>query len=115
MNLRYAHGHEAIWAPDPDRPTSAAITRFASRRHGRDHQDYGDLRAWSVEHVEEFWAAVWDFFDIAADGDPSTVAGSLAQGSTTPSTRCALAPFPRRAHEVAVTEIREDGTSTHMT
>jgi hypothetical protein len=117
VNLRYAHGHEAIWAPDPDRLASAAITRFASRRDGRDHQGYGDLRAWSVEHLEEFWAAVWDFFEIAADGDPSTVLADagLPGARWFPGTRLNYAEHalrscavPRRAHEVAVTEIRED-------
>jgi len=65
-----------IWTPDPDRVTAATITRFsaeASRRTGRAVGSYPELWAWSVQHLEEFWATVWDFFDIAADGDRDTV------------------------------------------
>ena len=88
-----------IWTPDPESVADAAITRFAaevSARTGRSFGSYADLWAWSVEHLEQFWAAVWDFFDIAADGTPHPVladatmpgARSPGPGSTTPSTRC---------------------------
>src|SRR4051812_42261064 len=65
-----------IWTPDPDGVATAAITRFseeAGRRTGRALGSYPALQAWSVHHLEEFWATVWDFFEIAADGDRDTV------------------------------------------
>ena len=48
-----------IWTPAPDRVADAAITRFAaevSARTGRSFGSYADLWAWSVGHLEQFWA-----------------------------------------------------------
>jgi len=52
----------------------AALTRFAEAvgRPG----SYDELWRWSVEDLEGFWAAVWEFFDVRAGGDPSTVLAS---------------------------------------
>lgn len=76
-------GLQPIWTPDPGRVADAAITRFArqaSQRSGRGYPDYAGLWAWSVEHLDQFWATVWDFFDIAADGTPDTAVKRLIQG-----------------------------------
>jgi acetoacetyl-CoA synthetase len=53
-----------LWEPSADRVERALITRFA-RAVGQEGP-YEDLWRWSVEEIEEFWAAVWDFFDVQA-------------------------------------------------
>lgn len=71
-------GLRPAWTPDPDRVADAAITRFArqaSQRFGCGYRDYADLWAWSVKHLDQFWATVWDFFDLAADLHASARAG----------------------------------------
>jgi acetoacetyl-CoA synthetase len=65
-----------LWTPDPARVEQAVITRF--RRHleasqGLSFATYEELWAWSVAELEEFWRALWEFFDVQADGDPTTV------------------------------------------
>jgi acetoacetyl-CoA synthetase len=35
--------------------------------------DYESLWQWSVDDLDGFWAAIWDFFGVRADGDPATV------------------------------------------
>ncbi len=50
------------------------MTRFA-RAVGREG-DYEDLWRWSVDDLEGFWAAVWTYFDVQADGSPDRVLGS---------------------------------------
>jgi acetoacetyl-CoA synthetase len=65
-----------LWTPDADRVADAVITRF--RRHletsrGLTFATYEELWEWSVAELEEFWRALWEFFDVQADGDPSTV------------------------------------------
>jgi acetoacetyl-CoA synthetase len=43
------------------------ILRFATavaERHGVEVPDYEALRAWSVEHLDQFWAAVWEWCDV---------------------------------------------------
>jgi acetoacetyl-CoA synthetase len=61
---------EPIWQPDPAQVAGSAIARFAGhlqRRYGVEFPGYLSLWQWSVDHLEEFWSAVWDFFGIEAD------------------------------------------------
>src|SRR5688500_11164926 len=116
-----------IWTPDPDTVADAAITRFAaevSAWTGRSFGSYAELWTWSVENLESFWAAVWDFFDIAADGTPHPVLADASMPGALwfPGTRLNYAEHalrsgtePGRADAVAVTAIGEDGATTTTT
>ena len=42
-------------------------------RFGTAHTDYDALWSWSVEHIEKFWAALWDFFDVQSTGSHEQV------------------------------------------
>lgn len=58
-----------VWRPGPSDLTDSAVARFAravEAQHGLTLPDYGSLWGWSVENVEEFWAAVWRYFDLAS-------------------------------------------------
>lgn len=71
---------ELLWEPDAVQDSRIAeFAEFVRRRHGNgttgpaaptDPTDYVQLWRWSVEHLGEFWQAVWEFFDIASDTDP---------------------------------------------
>jgi acetoacetyl-CoA synthetase len=63
-----------LWSPSPERVARATITAFAEQvgRPG----PYEQLWRWSVTDVEGFWRAIWEFFDVQADGDPSRVLAS---------------------------------------
>jgi hypothetical protein len=61
---------EPIWLPDPDqtpRPQIADFTDFANQRTGQAMAGFDDLWQWSVDDLDGFWGAVWDFFDVIAD------------------------------------------------
>ncbi len=61
---------ELLWTPDPDFIESANATRFLrwlKTERGRSIEGYEALWRWSVEDLEGFWAAIWDFFEIASD------------------------------------------------
>src|SRR3954470_10807194 len=62
---------DVLWQPSAERIERAMITRFA-RDRGLP-ADYEDLWRWSVENLDEFWAAIWDFF--AVDGSYERVLG----------------------------------------
>jgi acetoacetyl-CoA synthetase len=62
-----------LWEPSPERVERALITRFA-RAVGREGP-YEDLWRWSVEDLEGFWAAVWEFFDVQASQPYECVLG----------------------------------------
>jgi acetoacetyl-CoA synthetase len=64
---------EPIWSPTPERIERATITRFA-RERGLP-EEYGALWRWSVDNLDEFWQAIWEFFDIEADTPYERVLG----------------------------------------
>ena len=56
-----------LWIPTEERWQHANITHFMEvvrTRHGVNVQSYTDLYRWSVEHIPDFWADVWDFAGI---------------------------------------------------
>jgi acetoacetyl-CoA synthetase len=58
-----------LWKPSDERVKNSNMYRFMSfinQRHGQHFTDYGGLYAWSVNHIADFWAAVWDFVGIRA-------------------------------------------------
>src|SRR2546427_4150773 len=58
-----------LWVPSEERKRAAHLTRFidlVNRRHGVDHRDYRSLYEWSIAHLPEFWAMMWEFGDLRA-------------------------------------------------
>ena len=58
-----------LWQPSPERVAASRLTAFATTvraHHGVAADDYDSLWQWSVDHLEDFWAAVWDEFDVRA-------------------------------------------------
>lgn len=58
-----------LWKPSEELIRGANITRYIQwlkQTQGRDFSNYDGLWHWSVSRLEDFWASVWDFFDIRA-------------------------------------------------
>ena len=55
-----------LWEPPAEMVERALMTRFM-REHG--HAGYDELWRWSVEDLEGFWAAIWEFFGVAGGYD----------------------------------------------
>ena len=66
-----------LWQPPIDALVSTRLGEFLTfceRRSGHSFPDYSSLWDWSVGvGLEECWAAIWDFFDVAASEPFSTV------------------------------------------
>src|SRR5262245_5639855 len=64
------HGYGAtLWEPDAKTIKNARITQYARWLAGRgvplgDEPGYQELWTWSVEHPGEFWASIWDYFEV---------------------------------------------------
>src|SRR5262249_43276086 len=61
---------EPLWRPSPERIEASqmlAFLRLAQARADRSFADYDQLWAWSVEDLDAFWRAVWDFCGILAE------------------------------------------------
>jgi acetoacetyl-CoA synthetase len=62
-------GQVPLWEPAPEERERASMTRFmrwAGEREGRAFEDYEQLRSWSVQELERFWAAIWEFCGVRA-------------------------------------------------
>lgn len=72
---------DPVWTPTAKRITDARITDFAAwlcRHRQADISvttDYTALWHWSTEHVEQFWSAIWDYFDVGDRGTGPALVG----------------------------------------
>ena len=100
---------ELLWSPSPDARTTTAIGRFlgfCEARTGRTFDGYDDAWAWSVDDLDGFWSAVWDFFQVPCSQPPS----QIVSDGTMPGVRWfegarlnyAEAALRRRGGEIAV-------------
>jgi acetoacetyl-CoA synthetase len=70
---------QPLWQPPAELVERARLTEFMrwlEAERGLRFEGYEALWQWSVDDLDGFWAAIWDFFEVQADGDPATVLGS---------------------------------------
>ncbi|MGN6557978.1 MAG: acetoacetate--CoA ligase [Solirubrobacterales bacterium] len=68
-----------LWEPSAELVERSRLTEFMRwlrAERGLDFGDYHQLWQWSVDDLDGFWSAIWEFFDVQADGDPSPVLAS---------------------------------------
>ena len=61
-----------IWTPSDDDVANSQIARFGTYvtdTYGAKSATYLELWDWSVNHVDEFWTAIWKFFDVRSATD----------------------------------------------
>ncbi|MBJ8338751.1 acetoacetate--CoA ligase [Antrihabitans sp. YC3-6] len=76
---------EPQWVPSPADIDSAVVTdfaRFVETRTGTAYPDYHSLWRWSVDNLDEFWRAVWDYFEIISPEPGVALASSAMPGAT---------------------------------
>ena len=70
-------GPTPAWHPSRDRIERSNLARFAAWVQDRTGVDvtesYDRLWRWSVDDIDGFWRAIWDFFGVTADGAPEPV------------------------------------------
>jgi acetoacetyl-CoA synthetase len=62
---------EKLWEPPAElveRARMSEYMRWLADERGLRFDGYHDLWRWSVEDLEGFWASIWDFFAVQADG-----------------------------------------------
>ena len=116
---------QVLWTPSPERIESSKLTAFARRieaAHGERFEDYESLWRWSVEHLEEFWAEVWDFFDVAPGTSYDAVLADRSMPGAVwfPGARLNYAEHvlrrgEGRGGETALVSVSEDGTVSEVT
>ena len=115
---------ELLWQPDEQlrsRSRLAAFAAYASQEHDVRLEDYDTLWQWSVEHLEDFWAAVWAFFEVTS----SVPYDSVLEARTMPGARWftgarlnfaehVLRQADGRGDQPAVVGVAEDGTTVEL-
>src|SRR4051794_636328 len=74
-----ATGPDILWQPTPEAAARSRLAEFQDwldRDHGVATADYEQLWLWSVEQPSQFWAALWDFFDVKASAPYEAVLAS---------------------------------------
>jgi len=69
---------DLLWTPGPEwirRANVTAFTEWLARERGQRFADYAALWRWSVEDLEGFWGALWDYFHIEASVPYTRVLG----------------------------------------
>ncbi|WGL51342.1 acetoacetate--CoA ligase [Nocardioides sp. BP30] len=67
---------DILWTPPADVLETTRVGRFlrwVNEHNGLDLSGHDDLWRWSVEDLDGFWAALWEFFDVAEHGERSAV------------------------------------------
>jgi acetoacetyl-CoA synthetase len=99
-----------LWAPDPARIERATLTRYAHwlAERGVESDGYHDLWRWSVDNLEEFWASIWQFFDVRASVPYERVLGSRAMPGAEwfPGARLNFAEHVFRGRDAASVAVR---------
>ena len=59
-----------LWSPSRERVAGANLTRFIdalNQAYKLKLRDYHELWRWSVEHIEAFWDALWQYSGVIGD------------------------------------------------
>jgi acetoacetyl-CoA synthetase len=69
---------EKLWEPSAELVENSRLREFMrwlAAERGLDLDNYDALWHWSVEDLEGFWSAIWDFFGVRADGGYESALG----------------------------------------
>ncbi len=112
---------DVLWQPDEQRVAGSRLTAFAAyvaERYGAPAHSYEALWQWSVDHLEEFWAAAWSFFDVLADAPYEQVLTTrdMPGASWFPGARLNLAANVLRPERTgtALVALGEDGPTREV-
>ncbi len=70
---------ELLWEPPADALERTRIGHYMgwlARERGHAFGTYEELWRWSTVEIEDFWASLWDYFDIRSSGRPERVLDS---------------------------------------
>jgi hypothetical protein len=77
---------QVVWRPPVDemrRPNLRAFADHVESTDGAVLPDYKAMHRWSIDHLDDFWRAIWRLFAISGDDSP----GPVRVGTTMPNVR----------------------------
>src|ERR671930_2421271 len=108
-----------LWEPSSERRQRATLTRYMDwlrAERGVDVNDYHALWRWSVDELEDFWATIWDFFDVQASAPYERVLGrrEMPGAQWFPGARLSYAEHFFRGRDDAAVAIRHAGELSEL-
>jgi acetoacetyl-CoA synthetase len=96
-----------LWSPSPERIEKSRLhdfMRWLAEHHAVRLTDYPALWQWSVDHIEDFWEAVWRYFDLHSTAPYTQVLASHAMPGARwfEGARLNLAEQVFRFHDAAI-------------
>ncbi len=70
---------KVLWKPTQESIEKANLTRYRkwlSQNLSLHFDTYDELWQWSVDHIDDFWKSLWNYFKILAEGDYVAVRSS---------------------------------------
>src|SRR5262245_33360155 len=67
---------DVLWSPSQERRESSRLShylRWLERERGLRFADYPSLWQFSVDQLEDFWAGLWDYFELGPRGSGSVL------------------------------------------
>ncbi len=67
---------KVLWTPSAERydaSTMAGFERYLNTSRGLSFEDYNAMWRWSIDDLDSFWSAIWEFFDVQASGKPKVM------------------------------------------
>ncbi len=102
-----------LWQPDEARIERAQVTGFA-RTQGVEG-GYAELWQWSVDDVERFWGAIWDYFDVEGErGDVVLSSHEMPGAEWFPGASVSYAEHVFRGTDDAAIAIRHASESREL-
>jgi len=71
-----------LWEPSAERKRNANITKFVdlvNKRYQENFHSYEELYGWSIDHIPDFWACMWDFAEIKASKNYEIVVDDISK------------------------------------
>jgi acetoacetyl-CoA synthetase len=99
------HSNQPLWKPAPERIAASNLSAFMRAVHSRynvNADDYAHLHTWSVQRIEDFWSALWDFTGVVAESRGERI---LSDGDKMPGARF----FPDAKLNFAENLLRDKG------
>jgi acetoacetyl-CoA synthetase len=115
-----------LWEPSRELIERSHIGRFMrwlAEHRGLQFAAYDELWRWSVDHLDAFWSAVWDYFEVITHAPYTKVLTPSPEGNRVegarwfPGARLNYAEhcLRRRDDHVAIIGAHESGRTTQMT
>src|SRR6516225_11974910 len=101
---------DPLWRPEKARAAQTTLSKFSgwmASRTAKSFADYAELHRYSIEHLAEFWSALWDFTGVLGDKGPAPY---LTDGDRMPGARF----FPGARLNFAENLLRKDGGETAL-